>query len=278
MHFSSSPRLLILLACAASVGCELQPCPKDDTGSNTEEVKQGNCLVLKSTKEYRGTQQVENTDWAPGSAVNIDATLGDVKVVVGTVDNQVSVTVNPFVRRPSDVTDAQLAESFADFEARVGTDTDGTVQVLTLRKAGSNTTLGGDVIVEVPQGFDGALTISNKTGKTDVSIPSVTAIDIHNTNGGITASFGAIGDGATGGPMVTDLGDVILGMPSDGTYYVGATAAKTVDFGTPPGACVEDASNGENSKSLTCNGATDADATFDVSADGVGGEVSVSYN
>lgn len=292
MNFTSSLKLLALLACAASVGCELQPCPEDDTGEDTEEVKEGSCTVFKSTKRFVGDAEVQNTDWASGAEVVIDATLGDVRVIEGTTDNQVSVTATPFVRRAHDVSDEEARQSMEPFELRVGTDTDGTVQVLTLRNGG-NSTLGGDVVVELPRGFDGALTITNQTGQTkvetageavsvsntvgdvEVTVASISSVDLSVENGDITASFGAIADGATGGTIVSEFGAVILGMPGSGDYYVGATARDLVDFGTPPGTCVEEVA-AENSKSLTCNGA--AEPQFTVTAEGLGGEVTVSYN
>lgn len=186
--------------------------------------------------------------------------------------------------------------------------------IKTARKDGAPSTLGADMVVKLPSDFAGKLivvqqngavqidyvagatevqvdsdngsvdantgaasfvNIVNDTGDIDVESSSVSDYTVHSKGlGDVTVSLGQIEDGAMGGTIAADKGDVSLRLPSGGAFSAQATATDSVDFGSVPDACsVEEAAS--NSKTLTCN---DGGAVFEVSADGSSAQVTAAYD
>jgi hypothetical protein len=136
---------------AATSGCEVA-CAKD------EETK-GTTCVAKSLNRFIGKEFTKSAEWQAGGDINIDGVLGKITLVEG-AGTQVSVTFTPFSYRAhdgeesarSDIEDALKTEVVS-----VGAD----VSVKSWRDGGGSGT-GAIMVVTIPAGFDGTLTIRNR--------------------------------------------------------------------------------------------------------------------
>lgn len=280
--------LSILTAASAlsSVACE--KCQVQSNDGSTTTTKSGYCSVKKFVPQDR----TASAALGDGKNVTIKSVNGNVTVSAG--GTEVKATFHPFVYRAFNVSDSELQKNWDQLVTTATADASGNVTVSVTRKDGAPNTLGADFDVQIPSSFAGAFTVDQNNGDTDVhSVAGATSVSITSDNGGITVNAGstastvnvtadtgdvtvdidAVPDGATGGTISTNFGDVVLRLPSTGSYAVPATAKDSVNFGTAPSGCtVEEAA--VNSKTLSCNG---SGAVFNVSADGVGSTVTASY-
>lgn len=275
-----------------AVGCEKCEVASND-GSQTT-TKSGFCSVSKFTTDNPRTGSQAIT---AGKNLTIASVNGNVRVVHGTTGN-VDVTFSPFVYRAFNTATSEIQKNWDQLVTTVTTDASGNVTVQTSRKDGAPSTLGADIEVSIPDAFSGALTVNQNNGSTGVTYAgAATALSVTSGNGGIDAVTGSaaqsialktkVGDvsvkvdalpaGATGGAISSDFGDIALDLPGSATFSAQATAdgAGTVDFGSPPSVCtVQTAAT--NSKTLTCNGATTANAVLTVTA--TSGSVIATYH
>jgi len=166
----------------------------------------------------------------------------------------------------------------------------GAVLVKTSRGDGAASSLGADFTVELPPNFDGALSVQQDNGSTDidfsgsatsvklnsdngdcsvVSSPTATMVDLVCDNGTLEANISGVPAGTDKRSVWTDLGDINLsfvGVPSSQPFNVQAFAKGGVVNSVNDSACmVQTAAN--NSKTFSCNGGTSANPTYQVHAD-----------
>ncbi len=141
--------LLGLAVCSQLIGCDVG-CIEDGSGVH---------CTGKSLKEFVGARSAPQAlDRAPGAPVNIDVQYGNV-IVDRSASGKVEVEFAPFVYAGYDQdasAQAQLAQNL-----RTTATAAGAVTVTVARQGGSNG-LGADVVVRLPDGFDGPLTILNR--------------------------------------------------------------------------------------------------------------------
>lgn len=270
----------------ASIGCEAQKC---DVETGSGETREGVCL--KSLKRFEGSNPiVREAQWTPGSPITIDGRNGDIEVVQGT-GNVVRATFHPVVLLAYDSTEERAKGELEKLVAEATGDAggvSGAVLVKTSRMDGAASSLGADFTVELPPGFDGALTVEQDNGSTDVgfagsasavkvhsdngscnitSSPTATSVDLHCENGDLAASISGAPPGAGTRSVRAGLGDI-------GLSFRGATQPFSVQAFAKDGVVNTDAAGGcmvqtaaNNSKTVSCNGGTTDDPVFQVNAE-----------
>ena len=260
-------------------GCELQDCDNPETGA------EGVCL--KSLKRFESEPETQSAAYTAGAGVTIDSPNGDVRVVRGDDDGQVSATFEPFVMRAYDTPEEEAAENIASIERSVTADAGGDVLVDVSYPSGSPP-LGADITVELPSSFTGRLDIDQNNGSTevdfvgaavavivssnngscDIATGSASNIDVHCDNGDLEASVSGVAPQAGSG-FSTGNGSITLSLPSDAVFSVRALALAggTVEFDRLPDTCSVNALS-DASKTVSCNGATTDDPEYTATADG----------
>ena len=275
-----------------SMGCEAQKCDVETGDGQTQE---GVCA--KSLKRFVGANPiVREAQWTPGSPITIDSRNGDIEVVRGT-SNVVRATFIPVVWLAYDSSNERVNGQFDLLNTEATGDAggvSGAVLVKTSRQSGAASSLGADITVEIPPAFDGAFSVQQDNGSTDVefvgSAPSVkvhsdngscrvvssaaaTAVDLHCENGDLEANISGAPAGAgtrtihTGDPDVGS-GDINLsfvGVPTSQpfnvqAFAVGGTVQSVNDVGA--GCTVQIA--GEGSKTFSCHGGDQSHPTYQV--------------
>lgn len=277
----STRRIFIFLGALALVtGCEAQKCD----GQNGQ-----SAICLKSLKRWEGPAETKSADYVAGADVNIHSRNGKLDVVQGSTDDSVSATFHPFVMRAYDTSDSVISDDLAKLETSVDAGTDGTVTVNVSRDSGAENTLGADLTVELPPSFAGALSVGQDNGETNVHFVGAAVslvvtsdnggcdvatassdVSVHCKNGDLTASIDAVTP-QSGSGFTTDNGSITLSLPSDGVFSVQAQALAggVVTVEQLPAACQVNSASGA-AKTVSCNGATDADPVYTVKADGTG--------
>jgi hypothetical protein len=274
------PMLLVCLAgvLVLSLGCEANKCEGED-GQNA--------VCLKSLKRFDGETLTQTADYTEGADVNVHDRNGNVQIVAGSAEDSVVATFHPFVLRAYDTAEDVVADDLTKLETSASTDADGSVTVDVSRMSGAESRLGADVTVELPPSFAGALGVDQDNGETRVKfVGSATSVDVKNGNGSCSLAAGAadvsmhckngdlsasidVATPQTGQGFVTDNGSITLRLPADGVFSVQAQALDggRVNVEHLPDACTVNAAS-DDSKTLSCNGATDADPIYTAKAAG----------
>jgi hypothetical protein len=274
------PTLLICLGGALflSLGCEASKCDGENGQS---------AVCLKSLKRFDGETVTQTAAYTSGADVSVHNRNGNVEIIAGSVDDSVVATFQPFVLRAYDTSESVVADDLTKLEASATTDADGSVTVDVSRMSGAESTLGADVTVELPPSFAGALGLDQDNGETRVKfVGSATTLGVTNRNGSCELVTGAADvsvhcengdlsariDGATpqsGQGFRTDNGSITLTLPADGVFSVQAQALAggSVKVEHLPAACSVNAAS-DAAKTLSCNGATDADPIYSAKAAG----------
>jgi hypothetical protein len=293
--FGSLARLglgVVLLALGA--GCEAQDCDVvEQTPDGGTETREGVCL--KSLTRFDGTNEfVHTARWLPGAPITIDGRNGDIEVVQGT-GTDVVATFDPFVWLAHDSSQDRVQAQFDKLNTEATGDPGGSGAVLvrSSRDDGASSGLGADIRVEIPPGFDGALTIEQDNGQTDIDFAgSASAVKLISDNGSCSVTSSAVassvelfckngdisanisGAPAGTGPRTihTGLGDINLsfvGVPTSQPFSVQAFAPDgVVNTVNEAGAgCVVMDPAAPNSKTIRCRNGTSADPVFRVDAD-----------
>jgi hypothetical protein len=160
---------------SSNLACELA-CVEDGSGTR---------CTAKSLKRYDGARPAAQAfNAAPGAPITIDVLYGNVFVTRSTTP-QVVVEFTPFAYAAYDnqaTADQELAQNL-----RVAATQQGGINVSVSRLGGSNG-LGSDVVVRVPDAFNGAINIVNRAGgplnhfdvKTDF-VGNASAISVQNS-------------------------------------------------------------------------------------------------
>jgi hypothetical protein len=285
--------LAVLLLGVGLMGCEAQEC---DVQTESGETRDGVCL--KSLTRFRGKNPiVKEAQWTAGAPITIDGRNGDIEVVQGSSD-VVRATFHPVVLLAYDSSDERVNSEFAKLDTEVTGNAGGVtgaVLVKTSRIGETANSLGADFTVEIPPTFDGVLTVEQDNGQTDVDFAgSASAVKVHSDNGGctITSSPAAIetnfhcenGDLAaniSGAPPGAGTRSIRTGGPEVGSgdiglSFIGVSQPFNVQAQALGGVVnlVNDAARGcttqtaaAGSKTVSCNGGTQADPTYVVRAE-----------
>lgn len=268
----TSLSLLPLVVALGTAGCEISDCPPEgEQTEDTEEVNDGQCVQFKSLSKFLGNTEVDSTAWASGANIVIDSVNGKIEVIEGQSDQQVSATVKPFVFRAHDTPDAEAVADMEKLQVRIEEDSSGNTVVQTERSSGGRTTLGADIIVELPIGFDGKLQITQNNGAIDVAgLDNGASLTINSDNGGIDVTGGALGDvsihGDNGGIDFTANGVTGVDVVSSGPGGISFGVGQLPDAGT--GQIIDESLTGDIALSLGAEGtysvlATAGDGTVD---------------
>jgi hypothetical protein len=274
---------LSIFMCGAfllSTGCEAMKCEGQDGQS---------AVCLKSLKRFDGETATQTADYTAGADVNIHSRNGNVEVVAGSADDSVVATFHPFVLRAYDTAESVVADDLTKLETSATAEADGSVTVDVSRMSGAESTLGADLTVELPPSFAGALGVNQDNGETRVKfVGSATTVTVTSGNGSCDIATGAADasvhcengdlsariDAASpqsGQGFVTDNGSITLVLPADGVFSVQAQAASGANVNVEhlPAACSVNTAS-PAAKTLSCNGATDADPVYTAKAGGTG--------
>jgi hypothetical protein len=263
---------------AGTTGCELQKCDvttTNDAGATT--TKSGVCA--KSLKKWVGTPRNKTAQWASGGSLTIDGFNGPITVVKGS-GTTVSVTFTPVDLRAYDTKEADIQADFAALATDATADANGNVSIKTYQNGSAHSGLGAEIRVALPDTFDGALSVTQHNG--DTSLPftgSASSLTVSSHNGDVSGSAGV--PGAQGGKVTTGNGSI--SMSFDGTQQfnvqASALAGGKVDVGNAESAgCTIVAGGSDAAQTVSCGGATDADPTYVLQADGTGlADVTLSF-
>jgi hypothetical protein len=166
---------------AGTTGCE-GACKED-------EETQGTTCIAKSLTRWEGSKfnGQSDTAWTSAKNVTVDGVFGKITVVAGTGD-KVEVDYSPFSWRAHDGEADAVDDMENSLKTEVTTDASGNFLVRSFREAPYGSSLGTDMVVKLPAGFDARLTVNNRgsgdigsKGEFDVDIDSVasaTALDV----------------------------------------------------------------------------------------------------
>lgn len=300
--FTLAPALLGVVLLSLG-GCEARDCDDTKKVETNDQAKNGKedgaCLEFVSTKTWRGEDVEFRGDYESGKNVSIDNSQGEI-TVKRTDRDDVLVTFKPFVARAHDICDGEeitsgdrcqaIDDDLADQELTLEED-DGNY-LIQARRDDSVISLGADIEVELPDTFNGRLSIKQNNGETNVfhmgdaaavilqsglgdcSIETGGAplIDIRCESGVTNVAIGAITPGDDVRQIYKtdeDLGELLVSFPStDEPFSVSALSAGdavTIKPADPSGCDVL----GDDPRSVTvaCNGATDEDPVYTVRSD-----------
>ncbi len=250
--------------------------------------------TVKSTKLFEGSRAEESVEWRSGDELYIESANGDVVVDVGSAD-KVSAEVTPFVLLDHDATDEEARDELEKLDFSVSARDEpsapsGTRIVVDLDRNGKvKSSLGGDLDVEIPPTFDGALRVEQENGSTeirnsgnasiirvrndngscDINLDSPSDVEVGCDNGQLEGRVVGIPDDFDGGVFLTGNGDIELVLPADGTYRVVAESkgGGIVAQGNAESAGCTVEEESESSKTISCGGATSGSPAYRVVAD-----------
>jgi len=124
-------------------------------------------VTAKTTERYEAEPQTEELDYQSGTDLFIDARNGTINVEPGE-SGVVRVTFTPFTYRGYDEDDQAQAEMENSLTARAEL-TDAGIEVATLKEGGGSSSLGADIVVELPPEFDAGLFIDQGNGDVDIN-------------------------------------------------------------------------------------------------------------
>lgn len=287
----------------SSVGCEVQDCEEEqveelDGGTESgaeEEQAEGSCVVFKSTERCTGAVTESMTRaWESGQNVTIDAFHGDVEILRGTAD-ELTLDFTPFSRQAHDADPAECEDDFNSVHFTMSET--GDVAIDTFRDQGETDFLGAHIRVHLPENFDAALNIDTGNGTTQLNyLGAATALDLVSGLGpcniitGSTTSLNVlcnndldvfvsgVPEGLTTGLLSTDFGNIIADFPTGPAYAIQAFAEDgTVDEGNAEAAGCDVNTAAAGSKTISCGGGVQGDPLFQVTANAVTPEITLSF-
>lgn len=181
IRFASATAILIGLG-SLTQGCIVECHDETTADGDTKQVCTGENAV-----KYVGSDVDQAVDYTAGQNVVISSVNGQVKVRGGG-GTQVQVTFERFTFRRDGEEDQAKTEM--DDDLVLETTNTGDVVVKASRKGGSSSGLGADIIVRLPDGFDGGVEVDQNNGGTDVEVNGATYVEINSDNGGVDLSMG----------------------------------------------------------------------------------------
>jgi hypothetical protein len=126
-------------------------------------------LTSKSTKRFEGDPVDQTVNWTSGTDLQIDARNGIIHLERGASD-VVRVTFYPFTYRGYDEEGAATIEMDESLTKTAELSEDGNaVEVVALKEGEGSSSLGADLVIEVPPEFDAGIFISQGNGDVDIN-------------------------------------------------------------------------------------------------------------
>jgi len=229
------------------------------------------CYIQAETAtRFEGAKSTQTAAYTAGKSILVDSELGEIKLVPGGSSTELSATFQPFSMRADSEEEVAKADMKNDLVLTVD-DTGDPIVVRVSRKNGANGSLGADVNVALPAGFNGGIDVEPAVGSakvdltggapthTTVNVPvgsgevwgagGVLAIDISNVTDGISvqswstesghvtvgngdvAFFVAAGVSGNIGAVAGSDPDTTITAPADWTETPAAHNSKTYSFG-----------------------------------------------
>jgi hypothetical protein len=227
---------------------------------------------LETPVRYEGSSQSLSAAYTSGMAVQISGPNGNIDVKSGG-GSDVSVKFSPFILDKRDNEDNARAHMEKNLSFTVGESTDGSTIVVQVDKAsGSSGGLGADIVVSLPDGFDGNFVLDQGNGGTDINLGSFSPLnlDIFSDNGSVDLTLGAFAPGTV---TLDGAGDLYLGIPADSNGELTALTDGVGDIviTNTPSTWEASPDNSEQAQSFTMGDGTggrlDLVADFDIEID-----------
>ena len=141
------------LLIAGTTGCEV--------ACTENEEKQGTTCVAKSLTRYTGQEFTQEAAWQSGGKVDVSGIFGNVRVVAGDATDKVVVTFLPFSYRAHDQEEDAVRDMNEALKTEVVSDGQNGVIVRAFREGTHGSSLGAQMTVYLPAGFDAQLVVNN---------------------------------------------------------------------------------------------------------------------
>jgi hypothetical protein len=271
---------MLIGAAALAPGCATE-C-HDETDPETG--KTIRVCEAENLVRYNGSEATETVDYVAGENIVINGVNGNIVVNDNGPADKVSVTFKPFSFRGNDEADKDLAVE--DMQNDLTTSITPGVSIDVGRAGGSNAMLGADLVVTLPDGYTGGITINVGNGFLDANLGGTQAfttidndgsgdIDVKNAAGplSIVGKFDinvavlswSDQDGAI--TSTGQLGDVSVSVPAGANGSIQATSEDETVTGpsSAPADWTEEAA-AENSKTFSFGDGTTAGGNVVVTA------------
>jgi hypothetical protein len=182
----------LALACGSSEA-EAPSCPEArladghglDAGALSPDVPSPGC------DRFPGEPLVTESVVTPGGTLVVTSVKGALRIVEGT-GSSVRTRIEPFILLPRDASEASVRAELAKLQTQTSPGQVTGMYVQTSRGEGALATLGADITIEVPHGFDGSLSLSQVDGPTEVAIGGpISRISMNAANGPCDVVVGA---------------------------------------------------------------------------------------
>jgi hypothetical protein len=197
---------------------------------------QSNCIQIEGTTLYEGTTETRQAAWSTGQTITVMGDNGDIDIRVGSVADEVSVSIDPFTRRAGGEAEEAAAEMEQDITYNVGPDANGVLVQADVHN-GASGFLGAHLTVNLPSNFDGALVVDTDNGFVKVDFGSVTpaGVTVDNSGAGDIDVKGAAGPIHITGDFEVNL-DVAQWAPSGSDSTITAGGPSDISVSVPAGA------------------------------------------
>lgn len=248
------PRWACLTALVASSGffangCIISDC-EDANGETIE-----NCTQYETPTHYPGSQVDASETYVSGLDLVVESVNGNVDIEIrDDGGEEVLVTFMPYTYGRSGDEGEAAAKEELERDLFLETSADGQILVKTSRDGGSDG-LGAEIVIKLPQSFDGDVIVDQNNGSVEASLGAATplSVTIHNDGAGDIEVSGARGKLDLVGAFDIDVavaewaaedgriettggtGDITVTVPSSAHGSIQATASDdgevTVDAG-----------------------------------------------
>jgi hypothetical protein len=243
----------------------------------------------KAAKLAIGRGFSDDCQWRSGDALTIRGINGriDVREASGA---EVTAEFRPFVLIADDATPSEERRELEKLHGTVELDESSrTINVETVREGQVLSSLGADITVFIPSEFDGPLSVQQKngpvvissaahasrlglvsdSGSCNVNVGAAGAFDIHCGFGDLTGMVPVIPQELETATFETGRGEVELRFPAHDVFSVRAISntGGLVDIINAAEAGCDVLVASDSSKTAVCNGATQDDPVYNVTAD-----------
>jgi hypothetical protein len=239
------------------------------------------CYVsVEPATRFEGTPETFSEPYGSGTPLHVVSNNGNVKVVAGSASDTAKVTFHPFVMDKDSNEAGARDQMEKDLILYHGME-NGELVFRVTRQDGASSTLGADIDVALPSGFDGNFIVNQNNGDIDADLrggtPTATRVD--STNGSVkisgaagplsikagtgTASISVAAWSTSNGTVALGNGDLDFSAPANANGSIQAFAKNGVVNDAGVSSSWTSQANSAGSKSYTMG-------------DGMGGNVSLS--
>ena len=195
----------LVLASVAALPFVSQGCIVSSCGDN--------CTQFETPVRFEAAAESDSEPYTDGLGIKVVGVNGNITVTPGTSSN-VEVTYKPFILDKKDNEEnakAHMAKNLITDISTTGSD----IVIRTDRASGSSSTLGADIVVKLPAGFDGRFEIDQNNGEVSADLGSLaaTATVVKNIGAGSVTMHNAVGPV----DITADVGDVDVSIKTWGT-------------------------------------------------------------